>query len=255
MITEKKSMAEKTTIVSPHRGFQEKFVSSNVDFVIGGGVLNPQPTDSLIATPNGFVRMGDIKIGDEICDTIGSTQKVLFVIDKGMQDCVEFTTLDGRKVQSALSHNWRIKTTHNRVFEWTAQQIVDYINEQERKNVERGRRKTETGGGVMRDYDGLVKRLRSQARLERYYNTTGKTLNEAADAIEELSKPSWIPVTERLPEEGKSVLVCICSDGKYDITRGWYCKNQGFCCWDDAAMESADFITHWMPLPEPPKGE
>lgn len=143
MKTEKKSMAGKTTIIKPHPGFQRLFVQSNVDVVVGGGVLNPQPLDSLIATPNGFVRMGDIKDGDEICDIHGGTQKVLFVIDKGEQECVEFTTLDGRKVQSALSHNWKIKTTHNRTFEWSAKQIIDYINEQERKNVARGKRKTD----------------------------------------------------------------------------------------------------------------
>lgn len=77
----------------------------------------------------------------------------------------------------------------------------------------------------------------------------------AADAIAELSKPKWISVEERLPEEGKNVLVCICADGKYDITRGWYDKKQGFCCWDDAAMESADFTKYWMQMPEPPKEE
>lgn len=138
-----KTETKKTTIIRPHAGFQRLFVQSNVDVVVGGGVLNPQPLDSLIATPNGFVKMGDIKEGDEICDIHGGIQKVLYVIDKGMQDCVEFTTLDGRKIQSALSHNWKIKTTHNRFFEWSAQQIIDYIDEQERKNIVRGKKKTD----------------------------------------------------------------------------------------------------------------
>lgn len=142
-MTENKTGTKKTTIIRPHAGFQRLFVQSNVDVVIGGGVLNPQPLDSLIATPNGFVRMDDIKEGDEICDIHGGTQKVLFVIDKGEQECVEFTTLDGRKIQSALSHNWKIKTTHNRVFEWSAEQIIDYIDEQERKNIIRGKKKTD----------------------------------------------------------------------------------------------------------------
>ena len=114
----------------------------------------------------------------------------------------------------------------------------------------------------MRDYEDLVKSLRYCAEYDcttvcpRAGTGNGcitRLKKDAADAIEELSKPKWISVEERLPEEGKSVLVCICSDGKCDITRGWYCKNQGFCCWDDAAMESTDFITHWMPLPEPPE--
>lgn len=58
----------------------------------------------------------------------------------------------------------------------------------------------------------------------------------------------WIPVTERLPEVGRRVLV---TDGKhvsfgYNLLGGeenlWYVQ---FPCNDDE-------VTHWMPLPEPP---
>lgn len=99
-------MSKGVKIISPQKGFQEKFVRSNVDFAIGGGVLNPQPLDSLIATPKGFVRMGDVKAGDIISNPSGGRQKVNFVIDRGLQECVEFTLRDGRKVQGALSHHW-----------------------------------------------------------------------------------------------------------------------------------------------------
>ena len=59
----------------------------------------------------------------------------------------------------------------------------------------------------------------------------------------------WIPVTERLPEE----------DGWYLVYRGEYggicivhykvlkTKGKWMCKWEE--------VTHWMPLPEPPKGE
>lgn len=131
-----------TKIIRPHAGFQEKFVRSNVDVVIGGGVLNPQPVDSLVATPNGFVRIGDLKAGDIICDTKGGTQKVNFVLDKGLQPCVEFALSDGRTVQSALSHNWQVRNKHYVVKEMTAQDIINYYNaEIERsKNRKKGRR-------------------------------------------------------------------------------------------------------------------
>lgn len=116
-----------TKIIRPHAGFQEKFVRSNVDVVIGGGVLNPQPIDSLVATPNGFVRIGDLKAGDIICDTKGGTQKVNFVLDKGLQPCVEFTLSDGRKVRSAFSHNWQIKDKHGRLRKVDAEHIMQYM--------------------------------------------------------------------------------------------------------------------------------
>lgn len=101
----------------------------------------------------------------------------------------------------------------------------------------------------------------------------------------------WIPVTERLPESGKHVMVAcevhsygggvhgkyVCDgyyaapksmtggcgddfateydeeDDEYYLLEGWYevIKN-----WDDYnSIVIPDFVTHWMPLPEAPKGE
>ena len=52
----------------------------------------------------------------------------------------------------------------------------------------------------------------------------------------------WIPVSERLPEVNVPVLVY---DGKYVDGREFY----------DLSYVSKYGVTHWMPLPEPPKGE
>ena len=101
----------------------------------------------------------------------------------------------------------------------------------------------------------------------------------------------WIPVTERLPGSGVHVLLCceirsngavykkyVCDgyyakryteqtwnnsgdiaceyreeDDEYYLLEGWYevVKN-----WDDYnSIVIGDFVTHWMPLPEPPKEE
>jgi hypothetical protein len=61
----------------------------------------------------------------------------------------------------------------------------------------------------------------------------------------------WIPVTERLPEDEKKVL-CILSDGFFCILE-W--KSWDWL-WDDGHNVYAEKdVTHWMPLPEAPKGE
>lgn len=126
-------MAE-TKIIRAQKGFQEKFVRSNIDFVLGGGVLNPQPYDSMVATPNGFVKISELKAGDEILDTNGGTQYVNYIIDKGEIDCVEFTFRDGRKVQSALSHNWLCGSPKKIMKQRTAAEIIEYMDRQEGKS-------------------------------------------------------------------------------------------------------------------------
>ena len=102
----------------------------------------------------------------------------------------------------------------------------------------------------------------------------------------------WISVKDRLPENGAHVLLCcemrryggeiagkyVCDgyyaeankiiaggfpdecdceyseeDDEYYLCEGWYevIKN-----WDDYnSVAVEDFVTHWMPLPDPPKGE
>ena len=102
----------------------------------------------------------------------------------------------------------------------------------------------------------------------------------------------WISVDDRLPESGAHVLICcemhryggeiagkyVCDgyyaeankiiaggfpdecdceyseeDDEYYLCEGWYevIKN-----WDDYnSVAVEDFVTHWMPMPNPPKGE
>jgi hypothetical protein len=70
----------------------------------------------------------------------------------------------------------------------------------------------------------------------------------------------WIPVSERLPEtNGYHVWVIACIDGKRSgvrmferrTVRGKMVERFKYP-WETISNEN---ITHWMPLPEPPKGE
>lgn len=64
----------------------------------------------------------------------------------------------------------------------------------------------------------------------------------------------WISVEERLPEVDTNVLV-ITASGSFKVARCNIYKNETLVLWatNDGLGERA--ITHWMPLPEPPKGE
>ena len=70
--------------------------------------------------------------------------------------------------------------------------------------------------------------------------------------------PTWIPVTERLPKletyvYSVDVLFYVPYENIYvgyvNFESGtWKCKHS-------RELFAADKVTHWMPLPEPPKGE
>ena len=117
-------------------------------------------------------------------------------------------------------------------------------------------------------YDELVKRLWGCASGEcfnclQYTETTNASvcskelMKQAADAIEELSKPRWIPVTERLPEEHVFVLIRQDDDRMMVAERvdgDWWYRYFAYDVdrWDE---DEQGTITHWMQLPQPPKEE
>lgn len=120
-------------------------------------------------------------------------------------------------------------------------------------------------------YDEMVKYLREKAGAFDYQGWTETAIDYelAADAIEKLIeiiqnhdfleslvKPDWIPVTERLPSVEDKVIVAIrdeSGDTRYDYTNtGWYSGNGYKWVVED---EYCSWVTHWMPLPEPPKEE
>ena len=85
----------------------------------------------------------------------------------------------------------------------------------------------------------------------------GSIINpQAADMLEKLAaekdakKPEWISVNDRLPDSNNVVFACI-DDGQCKIVRSAYVSSYGKWKW----IEEHQTVTHWMPLPEPPKEE
>lgn len=86
--------------------------------------------------------------------------------------------------------------------------------------------------------------IRAYDRFERGWSV-------GSNVLDDLSSRRWTPVSERLPEEGVPVLA-LCQSGGYQFQSvcywhgGWRAAESGAPC--DAVK-----ITHWQPLPEPPK--
>ena len=67
--------------------------------------------------------------------------------------------------------------------------------------------------------------------------------------LRESEKPCWIPVTERLPKEDEEVLVVAVND--FDTYDRWAAVDWLY----RGEWQQHSIVTHWMPLPEPPKEE
>lgn len=120
-------------------------------------------------------------------------------------------------------------------------------------------------------YDELIEELRLESVNMHYEKADCALFAKAADAIEKLDaiaqtyvetvheiedKRKWIPVTERLPEVGKKVLVF--AYGNDTLTARMQKRTENgypvFEC-NGIFLEMAKLgrITHWMPLPQSPK--
>lgn len=70
-----------------------------------------QPLDSNIVTPNGWTRMGELKVGDYVIGSNGKPTKVIGVYPKGIHEVYEVVFRDGTIVECSKDHVWAVKST------------------------------------------------------------------------------------------------------------------------------------------------
>lgn len=140
-------------------------------------------------------------------------------------------------------------------------------------------------------YDELVRKIRHCATSPMHCLSCSedkdgrcfkRLMTQAADAVEKLSKPRWIPVSEKLPDVPGTYLVLVKEPKKFAEQRikgeveewenvdfshvkpAFYNKDQSIWDDDDIPMNAnldvvntyeAFHVTHWMPLPQAPKEE
>ena len=93
--------------------------------------------------------------------------------------------------------------------------------------------------------------------IELFYDNNvhcDQKIEELADDVmdtitESVTVQEWISVKDRLPEKWQNVLA-VRSDGK--IRFDFICSTG---CWCEDVNYVGYSVTHWMPLPQPPKGE
>ena len=104
-------------VIRPNKGGQEHFVRTNVDVAIYGGIVaggKLTPIDTKVLTPRGWVRNGDLKVGDEICTPFNGVQRVAQLFPQGVKKIYKMYLLDGRVAESGEEHLWTFRTNKQR---------------------------------------------------------------------------------------------------------------------------------------------
>ena len=69
-----------------------------------------QPLYSKVLTPNGFVKMGDLKVGDKVLAANGNEAEVLGIYPQGVKPVYELTMADGSKCRCSDEHLFEVQT-------------------------------------------------------------------------------------------------------------------------------------------------
>ena len=102
------------------------------------GVGKALPNDSLLITPTGTIKMGDIKVGDMVLDETGTPTKVTHVFPQGKKNVFRVTFKDGTSVECCEDHLWKFKTKDDfiRGRDWKVKSLKEISSEYK---LQRGR--------------------------------------------------------------------------------------------------------------------
>lgn len=78
------------------------------------GTAKAQPLDSPILTPDGWVKMGDLEVGDRVISADGNPTIITGTFPQGKIDIWELTFSDGTKVECCSDHLWLTITEKDR---------------------------------------------------------------------------------------------------------------------------------------------
>lgn len=95
--------------IAGERDFADNIDDPRLFVVKKPGFGKMQPFFTKIATPDGYVKMADIRPGSIVFDENGNECKVLKIFDHGPQKVYQITFSDGRMTYCGDEHLWRVK--------------------------------------------------------------------------------------------------------------------------------------------------
>lgn len=107
--------------------FKDKEPYTCIAGMAGSG--KAQPMDTIIPTPCGNKRLGELKVGDYVFDRMGEPTKVLGVYPQGLKRVYTVYLSDGRHTEACSEHNWEVIDSFGRNRLCTTKEIKDNINQ------------------------------------------------------------------------------------------------------------------------------
>ena len=115
--------------IKPHQKEAVQFLLSRKKCILADdmGLGKMEPLTSIIPTPNGFKKMGDIKKGDMVFDMHGNDVEVLNTFRHENKDIYEITFSDGTKVKCGLEHLWYVQNINWKKKEWRTMSLEEIL--------------------------------------------------------------------------------------------------------------------------------
>jgi replicative DNA helicase len=100
-------------VLSPLEDGNQKYaIRSNADFVVLAGPTGSgkeMPLDEPVLTVDGWKKMGDIRVGDELPAPLNREPSLVTgIYPQGVKPIYKITTSDGRTTRCGWEHLWRI---------------------------------------------------------------------------------------------------------------------------------------------------
>lgn len=168
------------------------------------GLGKANPVDSKLLTPNGWIRMGDVKVGDYVIGSNGKPTKVLNIFPQGEKDIYELKFNDGTTAQSCDEHLWNVNTY---IRNWRKN---PFLTKTLRELIVEG---LQYKNGNNKHYIPIVKPIKFQKRnLKINPYVLGCLLGDGGITVKNsisfssIDKQIIIEIENRLPEKHKMVL-------------------------------------------------
>jgi len=104
--------------------------------------------------------------------------------------------------------------------------------------------------------DFAEKEMDMQESVEALYEEEHirKQVYAKIDEVVDINEPKWIPIEQQEPSEFELVLCCILGEKENAIEILYRHGDSYYSDYDGGIIYSQNEISHWMPLPEMPKG-